>query len=184
MLKAMQALAAAGVARKWGAAAAEGFTRRSVLIGELRQVGVKAPEGIAAPSVRNDAAFLFTVIAVFSVLAVASSFLPGDIGFFTSYLVGGVPLVVLAIGSTNPAILSFFIDKFSQVQGSGNGVEWLRRRAWPRAAHGYLCLSLHCCSLPALLPAFRPTSSPVPLHPCRCFRTTVTACCATRPRTS
>jgi hypothetical protein len=39
----------------------------------------------------------------------------GDWGFFTSYLVGGVPFVVLAIGSTNPGLLTFFIDKFSQV---------------------------------------------------------------------
>ena len=41
--------------------------------------------------------------------------LPGDWGFFGSYLTGAVVLVVLAIGSTAPGLLSVVIDKFSQV---------------------------------------------------------------------
>ncbi len=36
-------------------------------------------------------------------------------GFFVPYLTGGISLAVLAIGSTAPGLLSFFIDKFSRV---------------------------------------------------------------------
>ena len=36
-------------------------------------------------------------------------------GFFVPYLVGGISIVVLAIGSTSPGILQFAIDYFSQV---------------------------------------------------------------------
>jgi hypothetical protein len=38
--------------------------------------------------------------------------LPGDWGFFSSYLAGGVTLGVLAIGSINPGLLQFAIDRF------------------------------------------------------------------------
>jgi len=41
-------------------------------------VGIKKPEGVAVPSVRNDAAFLYTTVGVTSVVAVAGGFLPGD----------------------------------------------------------------------------------------------------------
>ena len=46
--------------------------------GELRKVGIKAPEEIAKPSVRNDAAFLGTTVLTTSVIAVAAGSLPGD----------------------------------------------------------------------------------------------------------
>ena len=36
--------------------------RRNVFMGELKQMGIKAPDQIATPSVRNDSAFLFTVV--------------------------------------------------------------------------------------------------------------------------
>jgi hypothetical protein len=43
------------------------------------QVGIKRPEGIAIPSVRNDAAFIATVFVVFSFTAIlAGNVLPGD----------------------------------------------------------------------------------------------------------
>ena len=61
----MEALKAAGAAPKWGAAlddAAALVARKNVFPGELRQVGIKAPDKIAVPSVRNDAAFLATVV--------------------------------------------------------------------------------------------------------------------------
>ncbi len=65
---------------------------------------------------RNDAAFLITVVLSSSVVAtLAGVFLPGDWGFFTSYLIGGISIAVLAIGSINPGILQFFIDSFSLV---------------------------------------------------------------------
>ena len=41
-------------------------------------MGIKKPEMVAIPSVRNDAAFLFTTVGVTSVVAVAGGFLPGD----------------------------------------------------------------------------------------------------------
>jgi hypothetical protein len=43
--------------------------------------------------------------AVCSVAAVVLGQLPGDWGFFTSYLTGAIVLVVLAVGSTAPGLL-------------------------------------------------------------------------------
>ena len=108
-------------------------------------MGIKNPEAIAVPSVRNDAAFLVTVTLTTSVAAViAGAVLPGDWGFFTSCeahvchpvpvldsgtdpcpfplfrqpvdLIGGITLGVLAVGSTAPGLLQFAIDKFSLLQ--------------------------------------------------------------------
>lgn len=115
VLEAYQALKAGGVAAKWGSSQTDALRRRNVMVGELRQVGIKTPDKIAIPSIRNDAAFLVTVVGTTSVLAVAAGQLPGDWGFFSSYLIGGITLVVLAIGSTAPGLLSVIIDKFSQV---------------------------------------------------------------------
>lgn len=52
---------AAGALKKWGAAATDSLVRRNVFMGELKQSGIKAPDQIAVPSVRNDAAFLTAV---------------------------------------------------------------------------------------------------------------------------
>eukprot|EP00775_Hariotina_reticulata_P006078 gene6078-6317_t len=122
VLAAMNDLKAVGAVPKWGcetpeaaaAAAADSSVqsgpagpsvRRNVFMGELKQMGIKKPDLIAVPSTRNDAAFLFTVVGVCSVAAVLLGQLPGDWGFFTSYLTGGIVLGVLAV----------FIDKFSQL---------------------------------------------------------------------
>lgn len=59
--------------------------------------------------------FSCTLAGVFSVLAVILGQLPGDWGFFSSYLTGGVVLGVLAVGSTAPGLLQGIIDKFSQL---------------------------------------------------------------------
>ena len=105
----------AGALAKWGSAVEELPERRNVILGELKRVGVKVPDAIAKVSVRSDATFLITTVGVSSIAAVALSQLPGDWGFFSAYLVGGVPILVLAIGSVNPGILQFAIDFFSQV---------------------------------------------------------------------
>ena len=47
------------------------------MVGELKQAGVKDPKQIAIPSVRNDAAFLASVLGVSSVVAVLALQLPG-----------------------------------------------------------------------------------------------------------
>ena len=66
------------VLKKWGSATDENFNRRPVALPELKMVGVKDPGAIAIASVRNDLAFLVTVVGVSSVLAVlAGAFLPG-----------------------------------------------------------------------------------------------------------
>eukprot|EP00879_Flechtneria_rotunda_P026717 GHRR01028538.1.p1 GENE.GHRR01028538.1~~GHRR01028538.1.p1 ORF type:complete len:220 (+),score=93.44 GHRR01028538.1:506-1165(+) len=52
---------------------------------------------------------------VFGLLAVLLGQLPGDWGFFSSYLAGSVILVVMGIGSTAPGLLQGIIDKFSQL---------------------------------------------------------------------
>lgn len=112
----MVALKESGNVTKWGIVTDEELSsRRSIGLGELRLIGVKNPEALASVSVRNEAAFLFSVVASTSILAVILGQLPGDWGFFGAYLTGGITLAVLAIGSINPSILQFFIDKFSQV---------------------------------------------------------------------
>ncbi|KAG2489980.1 hypothetical protein HYH03_011609 [Edaphochlamys debaryana] len=116
VLESFNDLKAAGVTPKWGSELTDALKRRNVFQGELRQVGIKSPDKIAVPSVRNDAAFLITVVGSTSLLAVvAGATLPGDWGFFSSYLIGGITLAVLAIGSTAPGLLAVVIDKFSQV---------------------------------------------------------------------
>ena len=69
--------------------------------GELRLVGVKQPEKIAQVSVRNDAAFLFSVVMSTSVIALVLGQLPGDWGFFSSYLAGGRPQALRHKGVRN-----------------------------------------------------------------------------------
>ena len=61
---------------------------------------------LAVPPPTHTHAPLPPPSGVSSVLAVlAGALLPGDWGFFTSYLVGGVSLAVLAVGSTAPGLL-------------------------------------------------------------------------------
>ena len=113
--KTMEELKASGGLPKWGVETEKLPERRNVSLGELRMMGVKEPEAIARISVRNDAAFLMTTVGGSSVGAVVLGQLPGDWGFWGMYLTGGISIAVLAIGSTNPGILQFFIDSFSQV---------------------------------------------------------------------
>ncbi|CAL8463088.1 g2622 [Coccomyxa elongata] len=115
ILQAMNKLKEGGVLKKWGAELEEPYDRRNVFLGDLKRVGVLNPSGIGVASIRNDKAFLFTVVGVTSVLAVAAGFLPGDWGFFVPYLTGGISIAVLAVGSTAPGLLQFFIDKFSSI---------------------------------------------------------------------
>jgi len=124
VLDALKALKAAGEAPAWGSVFGAGadesnrglYERRSVLPGALRQAGIKAPDAIARPSVRNDATFLTAVVGVTSVMAVVGgAVLPGQWGFWATYGSGGIAIIVLAIGSTAPGLLEVFIDRFSQV---------------------------------------------------------------------
>ncbi|EIE27406.1 hypothetical protein COCSUDRAFT_52156 [Coccomyxa subellipsoidea C-169] len=115
ILQAMNALKEGGVLKKWGAGLEEPYDRRNVFLGDLKRVGVLNPSGIGVASIRNDKAFLFSVVGVTSVVAVAAGFLPGDWGFFVPYLTGGISIAVLATGSTAPGLLQFFIDKFSSI---------------------------------------------------------------------
>ncbi|GMH35225.1 hypothetical protein BSKO_03093 [Bryopsis sp. KO-2023] len=112
--KAFEDLKSNDVLAKWGKEM-ESLRRRNIFMGDLRMMGIKDPAKIAIPTVRNDLAFIVTVVGVTSVLAVAAGQLPGDWGFWGSYLIGGISLGVLAVGSTAPGLLSFFIDKFSRV---------------------------------------------------------------------
>ncbi len=113
--KTMEELKASGGLPKWGIETEKLPERRNVSLGELRMMGVKEPEAIAKVSVRNDAAFLMTTVGASSVGALVLGQLPGDWGFWGMYLTGGISIAVLAIGSTSPGILQFFIDSFSQV---------------------------------------------------------------------
>ncbi|XP_034689519.1 uncharacterized protein LOC117917379 isoform X1 [Vitis riparia] len=80
---------------------------------ELTTLGMKNAENLAIPSVRNDAAFLFTVVGTTGFLGVLAGQLPGDWGFFVPYLIGSISLIVLAIGSISPGLLQAAIGGFS-----------------------------------------------------------------------
>ncbi|CAG9462860.1 unnamed protein product [Pedinophyceae sp. YPF-701] len=133
---AMKALKQGGGLSKWGCKAK--MPRRMVSVGELRMVGIKNPEALGIPSVRNDAAFLATTIVGSSVLAViASQVLPGQWAPTAAYLIGGAGLIVPIIGSINPAILQFAIDRFSLVFPDYR--ERTRRHEAGHILIGYLC---------------------------------------------
>ncbi|XP_039123961.1 uncharacterized protein LOC120260534 isoform X4 [Dioscorea cayenensis subsp. rotundata] len=82
---------------------------------ELTTIGIKNAENLAIPSVRNDAAFLFTVVGTTSFVAVLAGQLPGDWGFFVPYLIGSISLIVLAVGSISPGLLQAAIGGFSSI---------------------------------------------------------------------
>ncbi|KAM0871807.1 hypothetical protein ACQ4PT_039141 [Festuca glaucescens] len=87
----------------------------STSLRELTTLGIKNAENLAIPSVRNDAAFLVTVVGTTSFLAVIAGQLPGDWGFFVPYLIGSISLVVLGVGSISPGLLQVAIGSFSSV---------------------------------------------------------------------
>ncbi|KAI3981156.1 hypothetical protein MKX01_032296 [Papaver californicum] len=88
-------------------------SRRMTSLRELTTLGIKNAENLAVPSVRNDAAFLVTVVGTTSVLAIITGQLPGDWGFFVPYLIGSISLVVLGVGSVAPGLLQAGIGAFS-----------------------------------------------------------------------
>ncbi|CAL9041143.1 unnamed protein product [Musa banksii] len=100
-----------GWAKKWSSQPY--VSRRMTSLRELTTLGIKNAENLAIPSVRNDAAFLFTVVGTTSLLAVIAGQLPGDWGFFVPYLIGSISLIVLAVGSISPGLLQAAINGFS-----------------------------------------------------------------------
>ncbi|GAB2231983.1 hypothetical protein Drorol1_Dr00011002 [Drosera rotundifolia] len=111
--KALTQLNESGWANKWSSQPY--VSRRTTSLRELTSLGIKNAENLAIPSVRNDAAFLFTVVGTTGFLGVLAGQLPGDWGFFVPYLLGSISLVVLAIGSTSPGLLQATISSFSTV---------------------------------------------------------------------
>ncbi|PKU76264.1 hypothetical protein MA16_Dca015584 [Dendrobium catenatum] len=118
---ALDQLNGAGWARKWSSQPY--VSRRTVgsqflhfcstSLRELTTLGIKNAENLAIPSVRNDAALLSTVVGTTGLLAVLAGRLPGDWGFFVPYLIGSIPLIVLAVGSISPGLLQAAIVGFS-----------------------------------------------------------------------
>ncbi|XAR73297.1 hypothetical protein NMG60_11007217 [Bertholletia excelsa] len=109
--KALDQLSETGWAKKWSSQPY--VSRRTTSLQELTSLGIKNAENLAIPSVRNDAAFLFTVVGTTGFLAVLAGQLPGDWGFFLPYLIGSISLVVLAVGSISPGLLQAAISGFS-----------------------------------------------------------------------
>lgn len=60
-------------------------------------------------------------------------------GFFVPYLVGGISLGVLAVGSVAPGLLQFAIDKFGQLQP-----DYRERVLRHEAAHFLVWFLVHC----------------------------------------
>ncbi|XP_022773857.1 uncharacterized protein LOC111316107 isoform X1 [Durio zibethinus] len=109
--EALDQLSEVGWAKKWSSQPY--VSRRTTSLRELTTLGIKNAENLAIPSVRNDAAFLFTVVGTTGFLGVLAGQLPGDWGFFLPYLIGSISLVVLAVGSISPGLLQAAIGGFS-----------------------------------------------------------------------
>ncbi|XP_073014509.1 uncharacterized protein [Typha latifolia] len=109
--EALDQLAALGWAKQWSSQPY--VSRRTTSLRELTTLGIKNAENLAIPSVRNDAAFLFTVVGTTGFLGVIAGQLPGDWGFFVPYLIGSISLIVLAVGSISPGLLQAAIGGFS-----------------------------------------------------------------------
>ncbi|KAL8211282.1 hypothetical protein R6Q57_005719 [Mikania cordata] len=109
--EALNQLSESGWARKWSSQPY--VSRRTTSLRELTTLGMKNAENLAIPSVRNDAAFLFTVVGTTGFLGILAGQLPGDWGFFVPYLIGSISLVVLAVGSVSPGLLQAAIGGFS-----------------------------------------------------------------------
>ncbi|KAL5751811.1 hypothetical protein ACOSQ2_022318 [Xanthoceras sorbifolium] len=109
--EALDQLREVGWAKKWSSQPY--VSRRTTSLRELTSLGIKNAENLAIPSVRNDAAFLFTVVGSTGFLGVLAGQLPGDWGFFVPYLIGSISLVVLAVGSVSPGLLQAAIQGFS-----------------------------------------------------------------------
>ncbi|KAL6219997.1 hypothetical protein ACLB2K_007755 [Fragaria x ananassa] len=109
--EALDQLKEAGWAKKWSSQPY--VSRRTTSLRELTTLGIKNAETLAVPSVRNDAAFLFTVVGTTGFIGLLAGQLPGDWGFFVPYLVGSISLVVLGVGSTSPGLLQAAISSFS-----------------------------------------------------------------------
>ncbi|KAK4799919.1 hypothetical protein SAY86_025284 [Trapa natans] len=109
--EALDQLGEIGWAKKWGSQPY--VSRRTTSLRELTTLGIKNAENLAIPSVRNDAAFLFTVVGTTGFLGLLAGQLPGDWGFFVPYLIGSISLVVLAVGSISPGLLQAAIGGFS-----------------------------------------------------------------------
>ena len=111
--------------------------RRNIFPRELSQMGIKDPEAIGRGSNTNDFNFIVAVTMSTSFLAlVVGVVLPGDWGAFGSYLIGGISLAVLAVGSTAPGLLAVAIDRFARISP-----EYRNRIARHEAAHflvGYM----------------------------------------------
>lgn len=112
-MEALEQLRQAGWAKLWNSQPY--VSRRTTFIRELTTLGIKNAEKLGIPSVRDDAAFLWTVVGITSLLAVLAGQLPGDWGFFVPYLIGSISLVVLAVGSIAPGILQAAIVSFSSL---------------------------------------------------------------------
>uniref|UniRef100_A0ACD5UEV1 Uncharacterized protein n=1 Tax=Avena sativa TaxID=4498 RepID=A0ACD5UEV1_AVESA len=111
--QALDQLKELGWAKRWSSQPY--MSRRTTSLRELTTLGIKNAENLAIPSVRNDAAFLFTVVGTTGFLAVLAGQLPGDWGFFVPYLTGSISLIVLAVGSISPGLLQVAIGSFSAV---------------------------------------------------------------------
>lgn len=139
ILTALQRLSEGGVATAFDAATATSLASKEIRdlrasLQDLKVGGIKQPDALGTASTRNEATFLVATFLGCAVPAtIAGYVLPGDWGFFVPYLVGGIPIVVLAIGSTAPGLLQFAIDRVNLVNPD------YKQRALRHEAGHFLC---------------------------------------------
>ncbi|CAN6567725.1 unnamed protein product [Malus baccata var. baccata] len=126
------------IAKKDSSAVKEALDQLTSLM-ELTTVGIKNAETLAVASVRNDAAFLFTVVGTTGFLGLLPGQLPGDWGFFMPSMLGSISLVNIGCWKHCPWVRvrqSFFLLLQAAISGfSSFFPDYQNRIASHEAAH-------------------------------------------------
>lgn len=109
----LNGLAEAGKLKKWNT---QKLAVRNVSVSELKMVTKLDADslGLTQKNTVDLKLAFYVVVGGSTALAVlCQSFLTGDLQYFSTYLVGGISLAFLAVGSTAPALLTPLITAIS-----------------------------------------------------------------------
>jgi len=84
-------------------------------------------QAASGTDIRN--AFLIVLFTSSFLAVLAAAILPPDLGYFASYLIGGISIVFVGIGSSNPALLSAILSKVSSRARKGYKERVIRHEA-------------------------------------------------------